>query len=311
MLESNHIAWPNSIMWRQASFAAPQPFSHMSPRKSPDIGPDLHSHSPRRAASTLSRSGPLASSIGHMLPPGLPLFSRAGAFDPFSDPALNHQRQTSDTTMPDYSSSNSYVSQSRKVTDPMLVDRPERRFENMHSFGAYESVVAALLPSVPVNTPETRLTNQVGGTLGVSPLHFEVQANASDGKHLDFSYAGTSNDLNSDKLEEVQARVVTPVSSDLVGSIRSRKENINESPCTGENGFGGEVMRKVAQPIFTAINLSNKRQRFVTPVALKVIDQEDEPRSSPILRKVSQGATVPDNKDGERLVLSGLEPNRI
>jgi hypothetical protein len=43
-----------------------------------------------------------------------------------------------------------------------------------------------------------------------------------------------------------------------------------------------------------------KRQRVVTPASFKVIDEEDEPRSSPI-RKVTIATTA---LDGERRVLS-------
>jgi len=56
-------------------------------------------------------------------------------------------------------------------------------------------------------------------------------------------------------------------------------------------------MRKVAQPLPVVSN--GKRQRIVSPAAAKVIDEEDEPRTSPSMRKASL--------QGERTILSGIE----
>lgn len=50
---------------------------------------------------------------------------------------------------------------------------------------------------------------------------------------------------------------------------------------------------------------SSKRQRVVTPSS-KFADDEDEPRSSPIARKVSR-ASVMDGKDHERRILGVIE----
>jgi len=52
----------------------------------------------------------------------------------------------------------------------------------------------------------------------------------------------------------------------------------------------------------------HKRQRVVTPASFKAIDQEDEPKDSSVLRKISQGSALQDNKDVGRRVLGEL-PN--
>lgn len=90
-------------------------------------------------------------------------------------------------------------------------------------------------------------------------------------------------------------------------SIWSRKENVYGSPSATDT-FGNEgALRKVAQT-FTATNSSGtKRQRNVTPAASKVIDDEDEPRASPLLGKMSRGASKHEGREGERRVLSGIE----
>jgi len=67
------------------------------------------------------------------------------------------------------------------------------------------------------------------------------------------------------------------------------------------------MSRKVSQQIGTENNSSIKRQRIVTPAASKVIDDEDEPQSSPSLRKVSARNTKQDAKEGERKILGGIE----
>jgi hypothetical protein len=53
---------------------------------------------------------------------------------------------------------------------------------------------------------------------------------------------------------------------------------------------------------------ANKRQRVVTPASFKAVDQEDEPKDSSVLRKVSQGSALQENRDVGRRVLGEL-PN--
>lgn len=65
--------------------------------------------------------------------------------------------------------------------------------------------------------------------------------------------------------------------------------------------------RRISQPFTTTNNSGTKRQRVVTPAAAKVIDDEDEPRSSPSIRKASQASARIDGKENERVPLGGIE----
>jgi hypothetical protein len=95
------------------------------------------------------------------------------------------------------------------------------------------------------------------------------------------------------------------LNSGLIGGIKSRKENVQDYPSTSERLGAIDRTRKSVQPVMSTSTSGAKRQRVVTPAAFKVIDEEDEPRSSPT-RKASQGAS---GQDGERRALSGIELN--
>lgn len=104
--------------------------------------------------------------------------------------------------------------------------------------------------------------------------------------------------------------------ADFNGSEGSRKmpqsvlsEIVSESPRGIEAdlpGSGGSV-RKASQSYLASNSGGKKRQRVVSSAASKVIDDEDEPRSSPSLRKVSGLSLKQGTKDGERQVLGGIE----
>src|ERR1700710_2306656 len=92
----------------------------------------------------------------------------------------------------------------------------------------------------------------------------------------------------------------------LINHIQSRKENFHASPHNELNQDQNEgVIRNGSQSFATSIS-GSKRQRVVTPAASKVIDAEDEPRSSPSSRKISRGNGKQEN-GSERRVLSGIE----
>ena len=92
-----------------------------------------------------------------------------------------------------------------------------------------------------------------------------------------------------------------------INSFKSRKENIYSNLQYPEPKPATEgAIRKVAQP-FPGPSSGPKRQRIVTPAASKVIDDEDEPRSSPSLRKLSRGNIKQDDNESERPVLLGIE----
>jgi len=88
--------------------------------------------------------------------------------------------------------------------------------------------------------------------------------------------------------------------------VKSRKENTQDTP-QGEShlGINEGIVRKVAQPFATTTS-GSKRQRVITPAATKVIDAEDEPRTSPLVRKVSRGSLLHE-KENERSAFKELE----
>ena len=173
VLEASSIAWPNAAMWRQVSLVGRYYAQHFSPRQGSD-GIEAHSHSPRHGQS--SRPTFPMPSVGSMPPP--PLFTRQPAYDPFitdhtNNPAFSGWRHTSttDTSMPDYSSTNTRSSSSRQVSDPMQFERTGRQFESMQMPGAFESLVEALTPAapaVPTNTPDNGLANNMAGLSAAS-----------------------------------------------------------------------------------------------------------------------------------------------
>ena len=94
----------------------------------------------------------------------------------------------------------------------------------------------------------------------------------------------------------------------IIDSLKTRKENIQEPRLETEPApvINQNTVRIVSQPMNTT-NSGTKRQGFVTPAAAKVIDDEDEPRSSPSIRKTSLGSTKQDGKENDRKVLGGIE----
>src|SRR5580700_5489644 len=95
ILEASSIAWPNTAMWRQVSFNASYLPQYVSPRHIRSTGVEAHSHSPRPRAS-LGRPALPPPTLGPMLPPGIPAFSRNAHSDPFIEP-IHPWRQTSST----------------------------------------------------------------------------------------------------------------------------------------------------------------------------------------------------------------------
>jgi hypothetical protein len=91
--------------------------------------------------------------------------------------------------------------------------------------------------------------------------------------------------------------------------MKGRKENVQASPLepTVNPADIEGISRKVSMQIVSENNGSLKRQRIITPAASKAIDDADEPRSSPSLRKVSVRSTKQYSKEGERKVLGGIE----
>jgi hypothetical protein len=104
--------------------------------------------------------------------------------------------------------------------------------------------------------------------------------------------------------------VTTPVLTlkpNIIEGLKSRKEDTSQglletesTPVANEN-----TVRIISNPIPINNSSGTKRQRVVTPAAAKVIDDEDEPRTSPSIRKTSLGSTKQDGKENNRKVSIG------
>lgn len=94
----------------------------------------------------------------------------------------------------------------------------------------------------------------------------------------------------------------------LVDEIESKKENCHEcSPPSEVNSATDETAIRKPSQSYSTTSSGAKRQRVVTPASAKVIDVEDEPRSSPTSRKISRGAIPESNGEGEKKVLGEIE----
>lgn len=93
----------------------------------------------------------------------------------------------------------------------------------------------------------------------------------------------------------------------LLDEIENKKENCQDrSPNSVVSATDETSIRKTSQS-YSTTSSGAKRQRVVTPASAKVINVEDELRSSPTSRKISRG-TIPDsNAEGEKKVLGEIE----
>lgn len=273
-------------MWRHISFVAGMLPGGNVPRKSSEGAIEAHSHSPRRRSASLARPQRPPPAMGMMLPPGLP---RPAHFDPFTEPRATQWRQPSsaDVSMPDYSSSVSLASHSRQFTDPTSSNKPEQqRFQSLESVGAFEGLCEALKPT------NVAKKSVLGDSDDVKPAQNKAYK--------------VPDDYHSSKLDTLRLKIfaeakivrsiagqTTPATapeSGISGSVKSRKENAQDSPFPRETVSEGNTFTLGASQPSSAISAAgHKRQRVVTPASVKAIDQEDEPKNS-IMRKISQGS---------------------
>lgn len=309
-------------MWRQVSLVAPF-YGHRTSPKHGAEDLEAHSHSPRKS-STIGFLGTKTASMPPPRPP--PPFAKPPTFDPFTTapvgPAFNQWRRqasSTDTSMPDISARGSTQAGScRNVSDPMIVERTGR--QNMTSEGGFEALCEALIPSAPSNTPqngaEPVANNTAANTTAARepPTKREITYSVNDrvptpgpaASPQEFAVLIQENPTT--RSSTSHSRRVSSASTSG-GPAKYETENNDPSPAAQESESAGKQhitnMRRSSHP-FTATNITGtKRQRNVTPASSKVIDDEDEPRSSPSLRKVSRQSKQ-DAKEGDRRVLSGI-----
>ncbi|KFY15542.1 hypothetical protein V492_01924 [Pseudogymnoascus sp. VKM F-4246] len=289
VLESSSIAWPNAEMWRHISFVAGMLPGGNVPRQASEGGIEAHSHSPRRRSVSLARPQRPPPAMGMMLPPGLPAFPRPANFDPFTEPRATQWRQPSsaDVSMPDYSSSVSLASHSRRFTDPISSNKAEpQRFQSLESIGAFEGLCEALKPSNVAKKSALGDSDDVKPTQNkTSKVPDDYQSGKLDTVSFDiFAEA---------KVVKTIAGQTTPATAPepaISGGVKSRKENAQDTPLPRETPSEGyNFILGASQPSSAISAAGHKRQRVVTPASVKAIDQEDEPKNS-IMRKISQGS---------------------
>ncbi|EPE27714.1 hypothetical protein GLAREA_04505 [Glarea lozoyensis ATCC 20868] len=303
VLEASGIAWPNSSMWRQVSIVGPYYTQQFSPQQNRDAMED-HTHSPRRA---VQMNQPNANvNIGSLFNQNQQAFPRQPTFDPFTEPVHNafsswRNGSSTDLSMPDYSKSNTRTNSSRQVTDPVVSDKLVGNHQNMHAAGAYESICEALVPRAPDNTPANgeREASETSKAIAVAMTALSDSTSAAAIKSS-VKRAAEINFVKPEPAETSNTRSAARYPS-TTESVQSRKENMPDSPHSMELRLpSNEGLANKIPPSFQPPNHgANKRQRIVTPAASKVIDDEDEPRSSPSVRKVS-GMSVKQESNNER-----------
>lgn len=274
-------------MWRHISFVAGMIPGGNVARHASEGALEAHSHSPRRRSISLARPQRPPPTMGMMLPPGLPTFPRTANFDPFTEPRATQWRQPSsaDVSMPDYSSSVSMASHSRQFTDPTSSIKPEQqRFQSLESIGAFEGLCEALKP--------TNSTKKSGlGDSDDAKLSQNKASKVADDFHSSKLDALRFNIFAESKIARSLAGQTTPATAPEsgIGSVKSRKENAQDSPLPRALSEGNNFTSGASQPSSAISAAGHKRQRVVTPASVKAIDQEDEPKNS-IMRKISQGS---------------------
>jgi hypothetical protein len=86
----------------------------------------------------------------------------------------------------------------------------------------------------------------------------------------------------------------------------SKHDNVQEPLVQSELVLNNAV-RIVSNPFSSTTNSGTKRQRIITPAAAKVIDDADEPRTSPSFRKTSLGTTKQMSDENDRKILGPIE----
>lgn len=310
-------------MWRQVSLVAPFYNQHASPKRVEEDR-EAHAHSPRKPPAVDF----LSSQTNSMPPPPAP-FSRPPNFDPFtSEPTRppftgwRRQKTSTDTSMPDVSSNSSdQAGSTRNVSDPMIIEKTSRNID-MQSSGAYESLCEALLPPAPGNTPQNGSEITMVNTIALRQP--SMQRGSSKPSLADrvptpraFGPPDTPEGLTS-QIEEARFRHSRQLSSSSLSGDKSNKENDGRSPAAQSETIGSNNQRvasggstRRSSHLFTSTNvMGTKRQRNVTPASSKAIDDEDEPRSSPSLRKASRQSNasgIGKGKESERRVLSVVD----
>jgi hypothetical protein len=299
------------MMWRQVAITSPYYAQQTSPQQHEEIL-EVHGHSPRHLAPSFKPPFPPAISFMPQTHPSI--FPRQVNSDPFVDTrgaAFSGWRQvSSDVSMPDYASSSSNHTASRNVSDPMQIsEKGERGFQSLQMAGAYDQLCEALIPSAPANTPRNAATPVIPPVTHISSVRSEPGMRKSP--ILLPSLAKLSLVIKGKPDESGKTALLKQAVSDSIQSeeIISGPQAETELTSLVNENINPIVSQSITAPASNHSTTGTKRPRVVTPASVKVIDDEDEPRGSPVMRKVSRASTRGDGKENhpERRVLSGIE----
>ena len=106
---------------------------------------------------------------------------------------------------------------------------------------------------------------------------------------------------------EIVPKPILATKPNLIDNLKSKEEIVQEPPVESQPVVNENAIRKFSNAIPTANNSGTKKQRIVTPAAAKAIDDEDEPRTSPSIRKTSLGSTKQEAEENDRKVLGAIE----
>jgi hypothetical protein len=194
----------------------------------------------------------------------------------------------------------------------MITDKVEVEHQNIHMIGPYDTIYDSYNPRAPDNTPANgeRESSESSTAIAVA---LTALSDSNNGFHTRSSAKrAAESTVGSVPIKvEYRERIASPVGSRLPSAsdiVQGRKENMTDSSHIEDSRFmsEGAIYHKIPPPFQPPNHGANKRQRMVTPAAAKVIDDEDEPRSSPSVRKVS-GVSGKQEDFGERDDGNGVE----
>ncbi|KAF7870070.1 uncharacterized protein EAF02_009260 [Botrytis sinoallii] len=285
VLEASSIAWPNAAMWRQVSLVAPIYNQHPSPKRVEEDH-EAHAHSPRK-----SQNIDFLSSQSNSMPPPAAPFSKP--------PNSTHSLLTHTSCLCRLASDSS----------------------GQAGIWAHTNLsVKHYWPPVPVNTPQNESEMTSANIISLRQTSLQrVSSRVGPVDRVTIPRAIGALDAPEglvSHIEEARLRDSRRLSSSSLSC--ANKENESRSPAAPSESTGLNNQRTASDGstrrtsnLFTSTNaIGTKRQRNVTPASSKAIDDEDEPRSSPSLRKVSRQSNASGNgrgKDAERRVLSTVD----
>jgi hypothetical protein len=112
--------------------------------------------------------------------------------------------------------------------------------------------------------------------------------------------------------DQLEDQPNTTYLSPSLNAVKNRKPIFSASlPMIGTERYpmDDENPARQSSIFITTNNSGTKRSRVITPAANKVIDDEDEPRVSPLIRHASLETVKQEKREPQRKVLGEIENN--